>query len=168
MAMTQMSGNLLMLSQVSKVTKECPKCGEHKLFSEFGKDKSKKTGITSYCKPCAVKNRKENYIKKVDSEKEKLGQYYRANKEKFRAYSLKNVYGLSVQEYESMKLAQGCACKICKTHESNLKRKLFVDHCHETGKVRGLLCQSCNTMLGNAKDNVLVLQAAINYLSRKE
>jgi hypothetical protein len=62
---------------------------------------------------------------------------------------------------------QGGSCKICKTHESNLKRKLFVDHCHTTGSVRGLLCQSCNTMIGNAKDNILVLQAAINYLSSK-
>jgi hypothetical protein len=77
------------------------------------------------------------------------------------------LYGISIEDVEHMKVQQNYSCKICKTHESNLKRKLFVDHCHETGKVRGLLCQSCNTMIGNAKDNILVLQAGIDYLSSK-
>ena len=156
-----------MLSLVSEFTKLCPHCKEEKTFSEFGKDKSKKLGITSYCKPCASLNRAKNYSKNTFVEKEKLKEYYKNNKDKSRSYSLKNLYGLSIEQFNEMKFMQGGSCKICKTHESNLKRKLFVDHCHTTGLIRGLLCQSCNTMIGNAKDNILVLQAAINYLSSK-
>jgi len=154
-----------MLSLVSEETKTCPSCKLDKYFSEFGKDKSKPTGLSSYCKPCASLNRSKNYSKNPQKEKEKLKEYYKNNKDKSRSYSLKNLYGLSIEEFNEMKYMQGNSCKICKTHENNLKRKLFVDHCHETEKVRGLLCQSCNTMIGNAKDNILVLQSAINYLS---
>ena len=156
-----------MLLLVSEETKTCPSCKQDKYFSEFGKDKTKKLGISSYCKPCASLNRAKNYSKNPFIEKEKLKEYYKNNKDKSRSYSLKNLYGVSTEQYNEMKYMQGGSCKICKTHESNLKRKLFVDHCHTTGFIRGLLCQSCNTMIGNAKDNILVLQAAINYLSSK-
>jgi superfamily II DNA helicase RecQ len=156
-----------MLSLVSEPTKFCPRCKEEKYFSVFGKDSTKTSGLSSYCKPCAISNRLKNYKNSIEKEKEKLKQYYKKNKEKSRSYSLKNLYGLTLEQFEEMKNAQEGSCKICKTHESNLKRRLFVDHCHETGYVRGLLCQSCNTMIGNAKDNILVLQSAINYLSSK-
>jgi hypothetical protein len=156
-----------MLSLVSEATKRCPRCEQDKFFSAFGKDKSKKTGLSSYCLDCANENRKINYAKNPKEEKQKLNEYYKANKDRSRSYSLKALYGLSQEQYAAMLVRQNSSCKICKTHENNLKRRLFVDHCHETGKVRGLLCQYCNTMLGNAKDNVLVLQSAINYLSNK-
>ena len=162
-----MIGNHSILSLVSEAVKHCPKCEQEKFFSAFGKDKSKKTGLSSYCLDCAKSSRKINYTKNLVKEKQKLTDYYKANKEKFHAYSLKSLYGVSAEKYKEMQAQQGYMCQICKTHESNLKRKLFVDHCHETGKVRGLLCQHCNTMLGNAKDNVLVLQSAINYLANK-
>ena len=156
-----------MLSVVCEPTKRCPRCEQDKFVSAFGKDKTKKTGLSSYCLDCANANRKTNYAKNPDNEKQKLTAYYNANKERARHYSLKALYGLSAEAYRDMLAQQNNSCKICKTHQNNLKRKLFVDHCHETGKVRGLLCQYCNTMLGNAKDNVLVLQSAINYLSSK-
>ena len=160
-------GSLWMLSLVCEQTRQCPKCKEEKLFSAFGKDKSKKTGLSSHCLDCVLKTRKASYAKNLDVEKQKLKAYYHSNKDQFRAYSLKALYGISADAYKEMLVQQKDACKICKTHTNNLKRKLFVDHCHETGKVRGLLCQHCNTMLGNAKDNLLVLQSAINYLSSK-
>lgn len=158
-------GSPSILSRVFDQTKHCPKCKEQKIFSDFGKDKSKKLGISSHCLTCVSETRKANYAKNLAVEQQKLRAYYSSNKEKSVGYSLKALYGLTLDEYKKMQAQQNHACKICKTHEKNLKRKLFVDHCHETGKVRGLLCQYCNTMLGNAKDNVLVLQAAISYLS---
>jgi len=63
-----------------------------------------------------------------------------------------------------MRDAENYSCMICGITESELGRKLDVDHCHETGKVRGVLCNSCNSVLGHARDNVEILQAAINYL----
>ena len=165
--MMTMRGNHSTLSLVSEAVKRCPKCEQEKFSSAFGKDKSKKTGLSSYCLDCANANRKIHYAKNPAKEKQKLTEYYKANKDRSRAYSLKALYGLSQEKYVAMLVQQNGACQICKTHQSNFKRKLFVDHCHETGKVRGLLCQYCNTMLGNAKDNVLVLQSAINYLANK-
>jgi hypothetical protein len=64
-----------------------------------------------------------------------------------------------------MLTSQGDSCKICSTSEPGGKGSAFhVDHCHESGLVRGLLCMACNIMLGKAKDNVTTLQNAINYL----
>jgi hypothetical protein len=71
-----------------------------------------------------------------------------------------------------MKEEQGNRCAICKTHADDIPHATFkynplvIDHCHSTGHVRGLLCPTCNNMLGHAKDNVAVLAAAIEYLSR--
>jgi hypothetical protein len=55
-------------------------------------------------------------------------------------------------------------CKICNIVQEELIKALAVDHCHTTGKVRGLLCRECNLMLGNANDNIENLKAAIAYL----
>lgn len=156
-----------MLSPVSEPTKLCPRCGDEKSIFSFGRDRTKKLGVSSYCKSCAAENRKKNYRKSPSQEKDKLRQYYANNKSSFRKYSLKSLYGLNEEQFEAMKASQNHACKICRTHETNLSRRLFVDHCHETGRIRGLLCQACNTMLGNAKDSVLVLQAGIAYLTSK-
>jgi len=57
-------------------------------------------------------------------------------------------------------------CDICFTDQSELKRKLSFDHCHTTGKFRGWLCGQCNTGLGSAKDDVVILQRMINYLNK--
>lgn len=156
-----------MLSVVSEQSKSCPKCGEEKFLSAFAKDKSKKLGVSSYCKDCSTKSRLIRYRQSPEIEKQKQKEYYSKNKHVFKGYSLKALYGLNQTQFNAMRSSQNYSCKICKTHENNLNRGLFVDHCHETGKIRGLLCQSCNTMLGNAKDSILVLQAGIDYLSGK-
>ena len=73
-------------------------------------------------------------------------------------------YGITQFEYECMEEEQGGVCAICTNPPC--KRGLFVDHCHKTGKVRGLLCSSCNTGLGYFKDKALRLFKAIAYLTR--
>ena len=73
-------------------------------------------------------------------------------------------YGVSHDEFLRLLDAQGAVCAICKG--GNGKRALSIDHDHATGAVRGLLCDRCNPMLGYARDDVAVLQAAIEYLSR--
>jgi hypothetical protein len=69
-------------------------------------------------------------------------------------------YGLSLQDYRAMLERQGNICGICKTPG----KPLCVDHCHATGKVRGLLCRDCNLGLGNYKDNPVFTRAATAYL----
>ena len=146
--------------------KSCSKCRELKDASCFYKDDSKTDRLTSYCKDCSKKKRLTRYEDKKDEEKKFARKYYQENKDQFRGYSLKTLYGLSLEEYNDMREEQLFSCLICKTHEDDTARGLFVDHCHDTGKVRGLLCQHCNTMLGMAKDNQLILQEAIKYLAR--
>lgn len=72
-------------------------------------------------------------------------------------------FGLTVEQYRGMFEAQGHRCAICGKEETGRKR-LSVDHCHATGRVRALLCRACNTLLGNADDSVERLRACITYL----
>jgi hypothetical protein len=80
----------------------------------------------------------------------------------------KNVYDVSITDVEEMLEKQGGVCAICKEPGFNMneyvRSPLNVDHCHETGTVRGLLCHNCNRALGLLKDSVERLQTAIDYL----
>lgn len=70
--------------------------------------------------------------------------------------------GVTPEQYEQMLEQQSGVCAICEQPEIN--RELAVDHDHKTNKVRGLLCNNCNQMLGRAKDNIRILTKAIEYL----
>lgn len=100
--------------------------------------------------------------------------YYAANKEKILKYTREwhktnravlqdkkraKQYGLAIGEYDRLRVEQDGRCAICLR-----KRKLCVDHDHETGKVRALLCERCNAMLGQAYDKPSVLRAGARYL----
>jgi len=77
---------------------------------------------------------------------------------------------LSPEERDSVRnqlmIRQDGCCAICGQPEKDLKRRLAIDHCHITGHIRGLLCNRCNCFLGFAKDNVYILQGAIDYLHK--
>ena len=87
-----------------------------------------------------------------------------------RKASLKRRFGITLEDYENMLESQGYVCAICHGNETVMDkrigrpRNLAVDHCHNTGKIRGLLCTNCNTMIGSAMDNKGVLASAIEYL----
>lgn len=81
----------------------------------------------------------------------------------------RRAYGLLAGQYDAMVREQGGVCAICgkpPTAEQGKTSRLFVDHCHATGAVRGLLCQPCNTALGLFRDEPETLRAAIEYLAR--
>jgi hypothetical protein len=84
--------------------------------------------------------------------------------ERHKRYFLKKSYGMTLEQREAMLAAQGGKCAICTSPEPN-GRYWHIDHCHSSMKVRGLLCNNCNLMLGHSKDNVETLAAAIRYLS---
>jgi len=86
-------------------------------------------------------------------------------------YCLKRKYGISYEDYYALLNAQSNACAICKTDNPGNTRggpnvRFAVDHSHETGQVRGLLCHACNKGLGNLRDSPIVLKRAINYLRK--
>ena len=132
---------------------KCSKCQEHKQLACFHKDIRNKTGKRSNCKECdkkATKLWKEN-------NKERIAKY---NAE----YKLAYNYGLSNEQYLDLIKNQNGCCAICSTHQSELKRKLVVDHDHTTGKVRGLLCSFCNVAIGMFKESEENIMSAISYL----
>ena len=150
----------------SQDTKDCPKCSFEKPLFSFYKDATKKDGLTSYCKTCSKNKRKVKYKENTEAEKAKLKKYYNNNKDKAKNYYLTKNYGIDVEVYEQMFKEQEGKCAICGAAHEDLNRGLFVDHCHSSGKVRGLLCQFCNTLLGMAQDKLEILQKASNYLTK--
>lgn len=106
------------------------------------------------------------YENNKDEIKEKSKKYYKNNKDAIRTRNLLKLYNCSQEQYDEMfEKQQGC-CKICGTHQTELNQKLSIDHCHVTGKIRGLLCKHCNHGLGKFKDNTILLQFAIDYLNQ--
>lgn len=77
-----------------------------------------------------------------------------------KVYELRTKYNLSYEDYEELLIKQDGRCAIC-----NRIRKLHVDHCHETGRVRGLLCNNCNCGIGNLQDDIEIIKRALEYLS---
>jgi hypothetical protein len=133
--------------------KQCRKCGEEKDVSLFYKRSRAKDGYNPHCKSC---------VQKYESE-------YRTS-DMQRKYNLKKSFNLSIDEYNVMYAKQNGVCAICNQVETTVRlgkvQNLSVDHCHTTGKIRGLLCNSCNRALGKFKDDVVILRNAVSYLEK--
>lgn len=99
-----------------------------------------------------------------------LNRYRRLPKEKSKIRQfktkLKIKYGLTIEQYNAMFESQNGQCKICGKKFDNKMGSGNVDHCHKTGKVRGLLCNGCNVGLGFFKDNIENLKSAAEYLTK--
>lgn len=136
--------------------------------------------------PEAYRAKKRAYIKTpVEREKRRIAQqkwrdanrehynsWARANsykarqrpevRERLHGYHLKRTFGITLKEYEAMLAAQGGGCAICGANPPN-GRRLHVDHCHVTSRVRGLLCAGCNTKVGAAESSLHV--KVLDYLA---
>lgn len=95
---------------------------------------------------------------------ERAREWRKSNPDKAKNADLKKMFGITLDDYNKMREDQKCSCKICGKHEDEERQALVVDHSHDTGKVRGLLCSNCNRALGMFKDDITVLQKAIKYL----
>lgn len=87
-------------------------------------------------------------------------------KRKYKDSWLQKLYGITIEDFEDMLIAQEYKCGICDSEISLFGNKTNVDHCHATDRVRGLLCSSCNTLIALAKDSEKILLNAISYLKR--
>ena len=86
-------------------------------------------------------------------------------KNRHRKYVLRNLYGMTEEQYQELLIKQGHCCAICGTDKPTGKWRTFgVDHCHHTGKVRGLLCNECNRGIGLLKDSPELVLKAYDYL----
>ncbi|MFE7072715.1 endonuclease VII domain-containing protein [Streptomyces sp. NPDC057620] len=146
-------------------TKPCRKCGVVKALTEFSLSR-RATETTnavyrSDCKACCSERTKQWFVDNPG----------RAAANKRKANLAKN-YGLTVAEYDALLRHQGGVCAVCGKGEPNAhgrtgkQFRLAVDHCHETGAVRGLLCQKCNRAIGLLGDDPVLMRKAISYLLR--
>ena len=94
--------------------------------------------------------------------------YHKKNRDKKRARELKRKFGISLHEYDLMLTEQKGKCACCGIHQNELTMRFAVDHDHDTGLIRGLLCHICNTGIGKLGDNIEGLMKALNYLEKHE
>lgn len=157
--------------------KYCSGCDQNLEFSAFGKDKYRKDGLTTRCKKCRNKKNRE-YMKRNPEMRKKHNRQNRQKRKEFysspegilssRNSHLKK-YGMSHDDYVIMLEKQNGVCCICKRHRiASNKGHMVVDHCHETGKVRGILCNWCNRGLGLFEDNIDFFKNAIIYLKESK
>lgn len=144
--------------------KTCTACNIEKELDEFFKRKASPDKHSPHCKECDNKKRKawreSNPVRQQQSNRNR---------------QLLKRYGMTLDDYEEMFNQQGRKCGICGVTENYSgntgPRKdwsFSVDHCHETGKVRGLLCNDCNRALGLFKDSVELLDKAKAWLDTKD
>lgn len=125
-------------------TKYCPHCESIKPHEEFGRNRATKDGLTAYCLPCHNKVGAQNRAKSHGS---------------VRSFHLKRRYGVTEEQVDRLNARQGGVCVICLRRAAK-----HVDHSHETGLFRGLLCFSCNGALGQFDDHPWRLREAARYL----
>ena len=141
--------------------KICTRCREEKPHSDFWPRHTRGGGPSSRCKTCSRDAAKEWRRNNPNYGKDR----YEKTKEYTREKHLKRKYGISLLDYAAMLDKQSGACAICSKPEAEEKHGvLHVDHCHSTKKVRGLLCNNCNQVLGRAKDKPEILISAAKYL----
>jgi transketolase len=162
----------------------CYTCKATKPITEFVKAKNKPEGRGYLCSECnriyARKYKKEHpekaraQVKKWRRKNpEKVALYARIWRKRYpdRAFAaaLRSNQKMTVAEYETMEAAQNGLCAICKQKPKGYRNngRLFVDHCHDTGRKRGLLCHACNVGIGQLHHDITILQSAINYLTRR-
>ena len=108
--------------------------------------------------------RKKYNLKNKEKRKEYHKKYYLENPEKVKEQQLKCRYNITLKEYNYMFLKQKSKCAICDTYQSEIKHPLGVDHNHETGQVRELLCFKCNNALGLINESMEIAENLVKYL----
>lgn len=136
--------------------KTCTGCRRTLAVSEFQRDSSRKDGYNYRCKECI-----REYLA---SRRDKIADTRRRWAAKNRDHQQRWTYGLRAGEYDELLAQQGGGCAICGRAKSVNGRRLSVDHCHATGRVRGLLCSGCNSGLGFFQDDARLLLVAACYL----
>lgn len=141
--------------------KTCSKCGKQKSIDDFFRSAdNKKDGHDPRCKAC----KQAVTMAWREKNKDKYNEYMRArNKHHYPEYRLRR-YDLTSADHARMMLEQGGVCALCEKPQKG-KRPLVVDHDHNTGEVRGLLCYGCNRLIVPLDNHPLYLKA-LRYLKK--
>lgn len=156
-----------MTATLNGPAKLCSNCQEVKSLADFHPDRRTTTGRGSWCKDCCRDRRRRPDAKVKDQAA--LRKWRRENPERWaildRRAKLRK-YGLTIDQYDEMLAVQGGLCAICRKPPTKLR--LAVDHSHQTGEVRGLLCGRCNAGVAMFVDTPETMHRAIAYLTAAE
>lgn len=145
-------------------TKICSSCNieqdVEKFYLREGKPRSQ-------CKNCHSEKAKPHYLANRERYNAYSRRWWKDNREKGKASARRQKYGITAEEWTNLLISQEYKCAICRK-ENNNKKDFHTDHDHNTGKVRGLLCSTCNTGIGGLKDSVELLKLAIIYLEKNK
>ena len=177
--MTVIGGN-----HTSNVEKQCNRCGDLKSVADFYKNPAGKGGLRPECKACTAAARRywyehnredeiarvrewqvENKDRVLESQRKRRQQPDRKRKD--RDGYLRRKYGITLEQCEELLAAQGGVCAICGRQPRD-DISLHIDHDHESGRNRGLLCFRCNNALGDFGDDYDTLLAALSYLDEHD
>lgn len=137
---------------------------------DFSPDKRARDGLQSRCRECARSYDRERYESNKKQKSDYQRRYWQSlpeeqKKERTFRYELRREYGLSIEEYEAMVKSQKGLCLLCeKPPKPGFHHRLQVDHCHASGKIRGLLCNTCNTALGRLGDGEEGILRLLRYV----
>lgn len=142
--------------------KKCRDCQIEKEDNCFIRNKAFSNGYDTLCVVC---NRKRVKAWRLANPEKRAIQIAKEGKKDYsRSKHYRANYGITLTTYNEMFAAQQGCCYICGDHQSQVKKRLSVDHNHTTGQIRKLLCQHCNTLLGMAKEDTGILENAAKYL----
>jgi hypothetical protein len=165
-------------------TKVCSTCKLEQTISQFKPDERYECGYASQCRGCRLQTRRSwasrpevakhlaaykanRYRKNISGERDKALARERRRRvvarDKISAYELRRRYGMSRNQYEALLARQQGVCAICRK-ACSLRKNLCVDHDHETGHIRGLLCVKCNSGIGAFADSSAIIRRAADYL----
>lgn len=142
--------------------KTCQICNTEKTLDCFYKNVSRKRHMSDLVKVQKTCAECHSRLRKL---------HYDQNKDFYKNKHLMRAYGITVEQYRDLQMKQNNVCACCKkpesrySHHSKTLSDLAVDHCHKTGKIRGLLCFKCNMAIGLLKDDVGTLTEAVRYLN---
>lgn len=139
-----------------------------KRWYEANPEKHKKSVHEYYVRNKTVRAKKIEKYRQEHREQIRLWhkEYYIKNKVAIRDHTLQKLFKTTLIEYNEMFIVQNGKCATCGKHQSELKASLHLDHNHETKEIRGLLCSSCNLILGQVKENITTLENMITYLKK--
>jgi hypothetical protein len=160
----------------AELARMCRICGLTKPNKDFHLNGARRKDGTSAprtdCKDCSTEVHRQYVAKKRSRINARRKFNYqndvRGIKTKMSDYSVRKLYKITAEEYQRMFDKQGGVCRICKIKRKDVSRRFDVDHDHNTGKIRGLLCLNCNRGIGLLKESATFLRRAARYLDKSK
>lgn len=171
------------MSEPKSQSKQCRVCGSVKPIGDFYRMAGMRDGHRNECKACNLAEKRRRYASDPAKYKAKVKRWQQANAERVNAYHsayrsrpgykramrdryYRRTFGISADEFDALLASQGGVCAICRQLPERGVAGLHLDHDHETGEVRGIVCQPCNHGLGLFRDDPATLERAAAYLRR--